>query len=1003
MKISLWLRPAPFCFGVLISLTAGLAFAQPEATLVSGRPFVAGNAANGESLLGDVTPDGRFVAVGSVANNLRAGLLDLNRTGDCFVLDRSSGDWQLISHRFGAPTISADRYSVPSAISPDGRFVLLWSGATNLIATPQDPAVYQIYLYDRSTATTTLISHRFGQPEVGVNSGAIPQGLSADGRFVFFSSDSHQVIPGSGSPQDPLFLHDGSTGVTVLVSHSAGSPTTYANGVSWAGELSADGRFALFSSVASDMVAGTADSANTVDTFLYDRNTGGIELISHRPDNSSKAMGGAARDLSADGRYVLLNSLAPLQAGMTDANGREMSDCFLYDRQSGTARLVSHSAASTSTGGLGDSNCVGMSDDAAFIYFWSYANDLIPSFIDNNLGADFYRFDLATGDVTLVSHSATAANSSGNGATFLLHKPVSPDGRYLLYKSEATDVEAGITDTNGVKDLFLYDRTSNSSTLLSRRGAGTIAEGSNNIYGESTAFDGTGSVFFDNLESLDADPAADFNYTADVYTFTPTAGQVVPLSVAGVSGRQALGIQTASLSEHGRWVLWAGWIYDLITGSNELIGHAAGLPQVPANREVNVQSIDAGSRFVLLDSEATDLVTGLVDGPYSRDVFIYDRTLKTASLVSRVAGSPMVAAESTSASRWLSEDGQRLILESSATTLLPGVIGIPNVRGFYFYDRPADQMTPLAHRHDSPLQWANATVKLHGISSDERFLLFTSRATDLVAGFVDTNGSSSDDIYLFDRLSSQATLISHQAGFPAIGGNGRSSDPIPNGDFRYVFFSSAALDLVAGAGLPPGEVIYRWDRLTGANQIVTSFPSCHGSFGNSLQDVSLDGRLLLVSTPCGLLPGDTNGTADVYLFDRITAQYELISHVPGNPQMAKGNSKGTQLSDDGRRVTYTDLGGNGGRHGIAYDRQTKQEIDLRVPAYFDGTLLGTRYPQASRDGNRILLGVDDNRAVPFDANRNAEALLIDLSRLFSDGFESGDTTAWSSTVSSLGL
>lgn len=992
-------NPTCLFFVLLLICASAASAAAPEAKLLSGRPFVPGYAANGESTLGDVTPDGRFVAVTSSANNFHAGDVDTNGSNDVYLLDRSNGDWQLISRRFGNPSWSGGSQSTAKALTPDGRFVLYESDARDLLATPQaSGSSQQVYLYDRSSATTVLISHAFGQTEIASNSNASADAISADGRFVVFTSNSTDLIVGStGSPQSALFLHDRSTGVTELVSHSSTSPTAFPNHYSTAIELSADGRFLLFSSFASDLVSGMIDGAGTNDVFLYDRQNSSITLISHHPNQPGQAMLGYAADLSADGRYVLLSSTAALQAGMTDANGSGLFDCYLYDRQTSTARLVSHNATSTSTSGNAGSFCLGMSDDGAFVYLSSGASDLVSPFSDNNgTGNDMYVFERATGTLTLASHNFALAGSSGNGNNWSLADSVSPDGRFLLYSSEATDLEAGIVDTNNNFDSYLYDRLANSSTLVSRRGSTGVAVGSTYVY-SATGFDDEGGVFFDYGQNLQADPAADSNGSTDVFRFAPAEGQPALVSAVSIFGREALGASAMfSISESERWALSGGFIYDLITENRELVGHAAGSPSVPANGSVSAVSIDSASRFVLLDSTATNLAIGITDpNSGNPDVFLYDRTLKTASLVSRVAGSPSVAADRASNAFWLSADGQRMILYSQATNLLPGGIPDPGFNSqYYFFDRPTDQMSLLSHRHDSPSQPSNRPVNIWGISSDERFLLFTSEASDLVPNF---SGAPGSNVYLYDRLSSQATLVSHKAGFPNVGGDSVSYSPIASGDFRYVYFNSVARDLGPNPDKTQVQFVYRWDRLTGANQLVVSFPSCHSFFGSRFEDISLDGRYLLVSSPCILVPGDWNNSLDTYVFDRIAGHFELISHLPGNPKMSKGNSFGLELSDDGRRVIYADLG-LVDFHFTAYDRQTQQEVDLRLPAFDDGTLLRSSKVVASRDGNLILLGMENPRAVPYDANRVPEIFMMEQSALFANGFESGDTTAWSLTL-----
>jgi Tol biopolymer transport system component len=110
--------------------------------------------------------------------------------------------------------------------------------------------------------------------------------FSADGRYVVFESGSENLVDGQVDDHgtNDIFLHDRVTGSTVLVTHAAGSPTTAASDSSFVPSISADGRLVVYWSFASDIVAGQNDTNQTnPDVFLYDRVTGTNTLVSHIP------------------------------------------------------------------------------------------------------------------------------------------------------------------------------------------------------------------------------------------------------------------------------------------------------------------------------------------------------------------------------------------------------------------------------------------------------------------------------------------------------------------------------------------------------------------------------------------------------------------------------------------------------------------------------------------------------------------------------------------------
>jgi len=137
--------------------------------------------------------------------------------------------------------------------------------------------------------------------------------------------------------------------------------------------------------------------------------------------------------ISSDGRYVAFASDATNLVA-TDTNAAR--DIFLYDNQTTTVRLLSKSQQGVQ--GNAASNNPAISGDGRWVAFSSDATNLVIG--DTNLYSDIFAVDTVTGMVTRISVSSAGAQS--NGASF---KPaISQDGRYVVFESTATNLIPGV-------------------------------------------------------------------------------------------------------------------------------------------------------------------------------------------------------------------------------------------------------------------------------------------------------------------------------------------------------------------------------------------------------------------------------------------------------------------------------------------------------------------------------------------------------------------------------
>ncbi|MDQ3064875.1 MAG: hypothetical protein M3Q36_01235, partial [bacterium] len=239
-----------------------------------------------------------------------------------------------------------------------------------------------------------------------------------------------------------IFLKDTQTDTTTRV--STDSSGAQSNDHSDIGYISADGRFVVFDSSATNLVAG--DTNAQYDVFLKDTQTGTTTRVS--TDSSGAQSNGESTNgyVAANGRYVIFNSTASnLVAG--DTNGER--DVFHKDTQTGNVTLVSSSAS----GVLGNSYytyATNISADGRYVTFESYSSNLVPG--DTNGNEDVFIKDTITGITAIVSTDVFGV--PGNDDSF--YGPISADGRYVAFLSYASNI---LTDGIG-SDIHIYHRIS---------------------------------------------------------------------------------------------------------------------------------------------------------------------------------------------------------------------------------------------------------------------------------------------------------------------------------------------------------------------------------------------------------------------------------------------------------------------------------------------------------------------------------------------------------------
>jgi Tol biopolymer transport system component len=414
--------------------------------LVSG----AAQAGNAGSESPVVSADGSLIAFRSSASDLVVG--DGNGTPDIFVANRTSGSIERISIATGGAEANGSSY-VP-AMTPDGRFVAFASDATNLVAGDTN-GVFDVFLRDRTLSTTERVSVASDGTQGNALSGYYPFGgfsigisITPDGRFVAFGSLATNFDGASG--YGDVFVRDRQAGTTECASVPPGGG--FGNDDSYGWSISADGRYVAFLSFATNMVAN--DTNGAADVFVRDRQAGTTQLVSVAVSGGVGNGSSAYPVLSADGRYVVFVSNA---SNLVAADTNGTSDVFVRDLQNGTTELVSVSTAGAQGNG-GSFFPPSISSDGRFVVFSSSASNLVVGDVNGFGDVFLRDRQARTTTLVSASTAGASGNATSGSFIFNqdIEASISPGGRYIAFASQASNFAP--VDANGASDVFLRDR-----------------------------------------------------------------------------------------------------------------------------------------------------------------------------------------------------------------------------------------------------------------------------------------------------------------------------------------------------------------------------------------------------------------------------------------------------------------------------------------------------------------------------------------------------------------
>ncbi|MGK2958445.1 MAG: DUF6531 domain-containing protein [Acidimicrobiales bacterium] len=792
---------------------------SPEGTTERVSIGLDGDDANAMSYFPSLSFDGRWVAFASMASNLVAG--DTNDVADVFVYDRVTNRTERMSVSSAGEQSEEGGFEVlgPS-ISADGRHVSFVSHASNLV--PGDTNnVEDVFVHDRQTGRTRRVS----VDSIGAESDG-PSGfhaISGDGSVVTFVSAASNLVGDDTNGETDVFAHDLDAGTTIRVSRGLGG--TEANGTSEMPSISGDGRTVAFTSAASNLVPD--DTNGFPDTFAVDLQTQEMERVSVDSDgieadgpslgiNSDFSFGPR---LSGDGRLVVFVAEAWREDVSQDVG------VFLHDRGSGATERVSTFADPEFPSQLAGFPAI--NHDGQQVAFLTGVEG--SDFVDRPEIFVRYR-GLETTE--LVSVNATGTEGQGHG--FI--PAIAEGGRIVAFMSEAPNLVPG--DENGELDVFVRDRDTGTTELISARPDGQPGRGYSGL--PTITPDGRFVAFTSNARDL-LDPEQEL----------PSNHQQV-------------------------------YVRNRETGVTEIVSAGAE----PGDRPSWAPALSADGRYVAFYSNARNLVEG--DTNEDIDVFVADRLthrIERVSVSSQGIETPLNTTHSGwTSSSWIpsiSADGNIVTFASEASTLVPDDT---NDRVDVFaHDRRTHQtervsVSSAGDQGDDP-SLAQLPVYFEyaqsGVSNDGRYVAFASLATNLVEG--DTN--LMPDVFLRDRVTNTTERLSvtHDSGESS----GMSFLPTISADGQRVGFTSSADNLVEGDTNNTYDV-FLFDRsIKKTWRVSVNSDLEQGNGMSAFGAISPDGHsVAFASLADNLVARDTNGNADVFVHDFIGGGDEFIDRPP---------------------------------------------------------------------------------------------------------------------------
>ncbi len=817
--------------------------AQVTTTLVSvNSSGVAGG--NGGSLPVDISTNGQYVLFESTATDLVPG--DTNNARDVFVRDRANGTTILVSA--GTNGSTGNGASSSPVITPDGRYVAFISAASDLVSDDTN-GVADVFVRDLQNRTTVLVSP--GALYANQDMGAEGPEISDDGHYVAFFSQATNLASEVNGRGD-IFVRDLANGTTLWASSYGRLAVPSTNRICFNHTLSANGRFVAYEAVADfplDPLLRELELTNSCGTILrYDMQTGQTVVVDTNAAVSRSLERLTTLDISPDGRFIAY------VANAYDTFGT--NTCIrLWDAQTGQSTLVSGDGnGSVPTNSICDWPTVDPS--GRYVGFLSTA----PGLVTNSLldAYHLYLRDLQAGTTRLLDADS---NGVGAGVSAVTVPRLSADARLVALECNDGSLVPG--DNNHAWDVFVRDVVSGNIELISARDASlpsVTPNGPSTITPYSISGDGR---FFAFCSAADNLAPNDRNGWRDVFWRDVYNGITRLVSTATNSESADNWSSEPAISAEGRYVVFTStadnlapglragkqqvFVRDMQTGAMSLV--SVNTNGTAADGDSFSPLVSPGAKFVVFRSSALDLADGLITRSYPNNVFVRDMELGKTVALSQGGAFPVTPA--------MTPDGRFIAV---------AVSNAPSVR---VWD------TQLAG-------WVSGTptnttlVDTLAITPDGKKLAFT----------------AGNSLYLYDLTT----------------GNNQKLGPGPVTQvwqFRTLQFNKDG-EFLMWVGTYGSPHVFLYDRQSPTESRLVDHAyfsaSTPGNWESDSATLSPDGRFVVYrSLASDLVPGDTNGFADIFIYDRLTGTNTLLS-LARNEQFPNQASAKPVFTSDGRTI-----------------------------------------------------------------------------------------------------
>lgn len=989
-----------------------------------------------QSVFLHATPDGRFVVFQSRSHSVVEGQVDTrgdDATEDLFLYDRDLDEVRLVTHAGDQVTAASGSPGGQSAlwahVSQDGSRVVFSSTKTNLVDGFDSLGNGQIYSYDVQRQVNTPLTVSALDPTVGADGGSTkPQNVGITGDTIFLSN-AQDLLEGFESLNPnrfPLFLHSHTSGDIELLTHVVGEPLIGVP-IIQRFEVSLDGSTVVFVEATAALVPD--EDVNCLiypRLFALDIPLRQIEQISRPNAGLPTCSDGYASfgSISADGRRIAFSSSATnLLAGLENPT----EAVFFHDRDEHFTYLVSGLAGSATVATELPSFSAQISPDGQKV---AYSRSLVmplEGFEYFYGDPELYLADLATGSTALVTHMHDDPNTpAGTHGNRPIHHLFTPDGSTIFYESSSRDLVGGLPISALLQPperVYAYDIQTNINKLVTT--ADGSVESSAPLPSRVNGISGDDAVYFSTSSTNLATPVA--SSEGSVFAARDPSLSIAPVSPArGELSRTPDGQSRRRCTTYdGRHAviatvannIMAGYspgtsrtvtselsgdlfVIDRATGQVALINHIGDGVTSGDLSERECASADDASRIFFTDLRfgSRDSTGQPASGLNDFSPYLYDRASGEVSAVFRDALD--VLPDRSQRVRQIATDssGALLLYIPDDVGFVDGLRQTVHRSAVLLYDTASRKHKLINRSYANHNQTANGYSYSPRLSPDGTKVVFFSRATDVIEGFVPTSPDL-PDVYLFDLVTDELTLVSRTWNNSSAG-TGVELGLLEVADDGTVLFASFSEELIDDfRRVDEGVNLYVFK--DGVVQLVNHdyrLPNLATSGDTFLPAVlTRDASAVFfqeraVSLVENFVDSNADGF-DIYRYDLATGVNTLISHAVGQPTKGgNATSVAPAASADGSRVTFlsaaSDLIENqenalGTMNAFAYDLPARTAFLLSaVPGSRTLASNGNASnPGISDDGEIVFYDSEASDLVENDSNGVIDVFAFELANL----------------------